>query len=159
MSAELLADGLTPKIDHLQLEAEVESLEGKSRTLGPSIRRARAAVAEARGRVKEEKIRFRREAQDELVKTEQAIGRITELLVEATEPGGRAEIKSPIDGVVKNMRYNTIGGVVRPGEPIMEIVPTGENLVIESKLNPTDRGYVTEGQKAVVKISTYDFAR
>ncbi|MCH7486243.1 MAG: HlyD family type I secretion periplasmic adaptor subunit [Proteobacteria bacterium] len=159
MSAELLADGLTPKIEHLKLLAEVEDLDGESRTLGPSIRRARAAVAEARGRMREEKTRFRREAQDELVKTGQAIGRITELLVEATEQGGRAEIKSPIDGVVKNMRYNTIGGVVSPGEPIMEIVPTGDTLVIDAKVNPVDRAYITKGQRTVVKISAYDYSR
>ena len=57
------------------------------------------------------------------------------------------------------MRYNTLGGVVSPGEPIMEIVPTGGNLVIDAKLSPLDRGYVKEGQPAVVKISSYDFVR
>ncbi|MDP4795948.1 MAG: HlyD family efflux transporter periplasmic adaptor subunit, partial [Rhodospirillales bacterium] len=60
---------------------------------------------------------------------------------------------------VKNMRYNAVGNVVKPGEPIMEIVPTGDQLVVEAKLNPIDRGYVTVGQAATVKISTYDFAR
>ena len=110
-------------------------------------------------RVEEERSRFRREAEDELGKSEQAIARITTLLDEATEQNVRSEIKSPIDGVVKNMRYNTIGGVVLPGEPVMEIVPTGGNLVVEAKLKPTDRGYVETGQPAVVKISTYDFVR
>ncbi len=57
------------------------------------------------------------------------------------------------------MRFHTIGGVVRPGEPIMEIVPVGDELVIEARLSPVDRGYVQAGQKAVVKISTYDFVR
>ena len=90
---------------------------------------------------------------------EQNLARVAELLDEADEQGLRAEIKSPIEGVVKNMRYHTIGGVVSPGEAIMEIVPTGENLVIEARLNPVDRGYVREGQKATVKISSYDFAR
>ena len=82
-----------------------------------------------------------------------------ELLTRATEVGSRSEIKSPINGIVKNLKFTTIGGVVRPGDPIMEIVPTGEQLVIQSQLSPTDRGYVTEGQSAMVKISTYDFAR
>ncbi len=159
LSEQLLAEGLTPKIEHLQLEAEVESLEGEMRSLGPSIRRARSAVAEARSRIKEEKTRFRSESRQELVSTEQAIGRITELLIEATEQGERAEVKSPIDGVVKNMRYNTIGGVVRPGEPIMEIVPTGGKLVIEVKLNPVDRAHVEPGQSVLVKLSAYDYAR
>ena len=82
-----------------------------------------------------------------------------ELLAQATDQGVRAEIKSPIDGVVKKLRTNTIGGVVTPGEAIMEIVPSGEKLVVEARLNPTDRGYVDAGQPAIVKISTYDFVR
>jgi len=159
MSKSLLSEGLTAKMEHLELEAEVESLEGEMKSLEPAVPRARAAVNEAKQRMKEGEIRFRREAREELGETEQEIARVNELLTLANEQGFRAEIKSPIDGVVKNLRYNTIGGVVRPGEPILEIVPTGENLVIESKLNPTDRGYVTEGQAAMVKISTYDFAR
>ncbi|NQV82686.1 MAG: HlyD family type I secretion periplasmic adaptor subunit [Rhodospirillales bacterium] len=159
MSASLLTEGLTAKIDHLELEAEVESLDGEVQSLKPSIPKARAAVNEAKQRLKEGQIRFRREAREELGKTEQEISRIRELLKRATEQGSRAEIKSPISGVVKNLRFNTIGGVIKPGEPILEIVPTGENLVVQSRLNPTDRGYVSEGQNATVKISTYDFAR
>ncbi len=159
LSKSLLVEGLTPKIEHLELEAEVESLDGEVKSLKPALPKARAAVEESRQRLKEGEIKFRREAREELGKTEQEIARIKEVLIRATEQGSRAEIKSPIDGVVKNLRYNTIGGVIRPGEPILEIVPTGENLVIESRLNPTDRGYVNEGQRALVKISTYDFAR
>jgi adhesin transport system membrane fusion protein len=150
---------LAPKIEHLQLQAEVESLAGELSGLTPAISRARAAVEEAKQGMQEERLRFRREAEDELGKAEQAIARIGALLNEATKQDVRSEIKSPIDGVVKNMRFNTLGGVVAPGEPIMEIVPTGGNLVIEAKLSPLDRGYVKVGQPAVVKISSYDFVR
>jgi membrane fusion protein, adhesin transport system len=159
LSKSLLTQGLTPKIEHLQLEAEVGSLTGDMESVVASIPRARAAVAEVRERLKEEGSRFRREAQEEQGKAEQAIARIRTLLTEATEQKGRTEIKSPIEGIVKNMRYNTLGGVVKAGEPIMEIVPTGESLVIDARLKPTDRGYVELGQAAVVKISTYDFVR
>ena len=159
MSASLLTEGLTAKMEHLELEAEVESLDGEMKSLAPSVPKSKAAVEEAKQRLREGQIRFRREAREELGKTEQEIARIKQLLKRAREQGSRAEIKSPISGVVKNLRFNTIGGVIKPGEPVMEIVPTGENLVIQSRLNPTDRGYVTEGQKALVKISTYDYAR
>ncbi len=71
----------------------------------------------------------------------------------------RTTIRAPIDGIVKKMRYNTLGGVVRAGEAIMEIVPVREELVIEAKLDPQDRGYVEVGQPAKIKISTYDFTR
>ena len=57
------------------------------------------------------------------------------------------------------MRFYTIGAVVRPGEAIMDIVPSDDKLVIEARLNPQDVGYVREGQLATVKISTYDYIR
>ncbi|MEX2311720.1 MAG: HlyD family type I secretion periplasmic adaptor subunit [Rhodospirillales bacterium] len=159
MSKSLLAEGLTAKMEHLQLEAEVENLDGEMKSLRPSLPKVMAAVEEAKQRQQETESRFRREAQDQLGKIEEDIARVTELLSKATEQGFRAEIKSTINGVVKNMRYNAVGNVVKPGEPIMEIVPTGDKLVVEAKLNPIDRGYVTVGQAATVKISTYDFAR
>ena len=159
MSKSLLAEGLTAKMEHLELRAEVESLEGELQSLTPAVPRVRAAVAEAEQRLREGQAHFRREAQEQLGRAEQAIAQLGELLAEATEQGVRAEIKSPIDGIVKKLRYYTIGGVVSPGEPIMEIVPTGDKLVVEAKLNPIDRGYVNEGQPALVKVSTYDFAR
>lgn len=159
MSKSLLSEGLTARMEHLELEAEVENLDGESKSLKPALPKAMAAIEEARQRLQEAESRFRREAQDQLGEVEGNIARMDELLSEATAQGIRAEIKSTIDGVVKNMRYNAIGNVVKSGEPIMEIVPTGDQLVVEAKLNPIDRGYVEEGQAATVKISTYDFAR
>ena len=159
MSSALLKDGLTPKIDHLKLQREIEQLDGQLKTLESAIPRARAALAEARERLKEERLKFRRVAVEELGKVEVAIAQTRETLAKATDRVLRTEIRSPIDGVVQSLRYHTIGGVVRPGEPIMEIVPTQDSLVIEAKLNPTDVGYVSVGQPVVVKISTYDFVR
>ena len=135
MSTSLLQEGLTAKMEHLQLEAEVDSLKGEMESLVPAIPRARAAVAEAEQRLEEARIRFRREAREETGRVEQGIARLQELLAEATEQGVRAEIKSPIEGVVKNMRYNTIGGGVSPGEVIMEIAPTGDKLVVLSLIH------------------------
>lgn len=159
LSASLLQEGLTARMEHLELEAEVESLDGELNSINQSIPRALSAVEEAQGRIEEAERRFRREAKEELSENEQSMNRAQELLDQANQQGVRAEIKSPADGIVQNMVNNTIGGVVRPGEPILEIVPTGDALVIEARLNPTDRGYVELGQAALVKISTYDFAR
>jgi adhesin transport system membrane fusion protein len=159
MSASLLGSGLTARVEHLKLEAEVESLEGEVQTLTSSLPRAQAALSESQQRQRELEVKFRREAQDEFGKTEVEISRVRELLSKATEQSVRTEVRSPNDGIVKNMKFNTLGGVIRPGDPIMEIVPTGDNLVVESKLNPTDRGYVESGQRALIKISTYDYAR
>jgi len=159
ISENLLKDSLTPRTDHLRLQSEVERLDGEINALDQSIPRANAALAETREKAREEKAKFQRRAQEELQQVEVNFARTTELLNEATDQRKRTLITSPIDGVVKNMRFTTIGGVVKAGEPIMEIVPTEERLVIEAKLSPIDRGYVEVGQEARVKISTYDFVR
>jgi len=159
MSKKLIARKLTSTMDHLQLEAEVVSLQGEATGLESSIPKAAEAVLEAEGKVEEAVVKFRREAREALTAQEQALAGLQETLNRAEDQGNRALIVSPIDGVVKNLRYNTIGGVIRPGEAIMEIVPSGENLVIEAKLSPVDRGYIAVGQSTVVKVSTYDFVR
>ena len=159
MSGSLLESGLTPRMEHLELRREIENMAGEERVLAQAVPRARAALAESRARLGEETDAFHRRAVEELSRTELQIARVREGLNEASDRVRRTEIRSPIVGIVKNMRFNTIGGVVRPGEPIMEIVPAGDALVVEARLSPVDRGYVQEGQKAVVKISTYDFVR
>jgi adhesin transport system membrane fusion protein len=159
MSSSLLAEGLTAKMEHLQLQAEVEKLEGEAQSLTPAVPRARAAVGEAQQRLKEGIEHFRREAQEQLGETEDTIARLNEQLAQAVDQHRRAEIRSPIDGIVKKLRYHTLGGVVAPGEPIMEIVPTSDTLVVLAHLDPSDRGYVHAGLPALVKITTYDYVR
>lgn len=159
MSADLLTDKLQSPMEHLQIQSEVESFEGEVATLNEALPRTRAALEEARERVQELGLRFAREAQEQLGETELNIARTRELLVTAADQQTRTTIRSPINGVVKNIRYTTIGGVVRSGEPILDIVPSDDALVIEARLNPMDRGFVREGQAAVVKIDTYDYVR
>lgn len=159
MSAELLRDNLTPKLDHLKLRSELEEIQGEKAVLEQILPRVEAALIEAEQRVAEATLRFRREARDLLSETEVSLARTREILRQATDQELRTEIRSPIDGVVKNVRYSTLGGVVKGGEPIMDLVPTGDTLIIEARLNAVDRGYVRVGQDATVKVSTYDFAR
>jgi adhesin transport system membrane fusion protein len=159
MSSNLLKDKLQAPMDHLEIERDVAGLKGDVASLQEALPRARAALAEARERTSELKFKYRREAREMSGDTEADIARINEMMVRAIDQQTRTTIRSPTNGVVKNMRYNTLGGVVRPGEPIMDIVPTEDTLVIEARLNPIDRGFVRAGQRAVVKIDTYDFAR
>jgi membrane fusion protein, adhesin transport system len=88
---------------------------------------------------------------------ERNVATLGEQVTRADDQEGRAIVRAPIDGFVKNLKYVAMGNVVKAGEPIMEIVPTKDQLVLEAKLMPADRGYVKLGQDAVVKISAYDF--
>ena len=140
-----MAADLTPKVEHLEIVRDVESLKGQIDAVDVAIPRAEASLVEARERERELTLKYRREASEDRGKTEVAIERTRELLSEATEQAKRTDITTPIDGIVKKMRYNTIGGVIQGGAPILEIVPSGEDLVVEARLNPVDRAYVVQG--------------
>lgn len=157
MSTDLVRSGLTAKMEHVQLQAQTEDLEGQANTLRASIPRAQAAQAEAKSRQEQEEANYARTAQAELSEAELNLARTRELMTQASDQQQRTQITSPTDGIIKNLRANTIGGVIRPGDPIMEIVPLHERLQIEAKLSPMDRGYVQPGQVATVKLSAYDY--
>lgn len=159
MSADLLRDGLTSKMDHLEREREVKLLEGKLATLRATVPKAKAAFAEAQQSLEEEKLKFNSAVMADLGSVEQELARTKELLAEAQVQAQRRTIRSPVDGIVKNLRFHTIGGVIGPGDPIMEIVPANEDLVIEARLLPQDIGLVEVGQPVRIKVSAYDFTR
>ncbi|MEC9345584.1 MAG: HlyD family type I secretion periplasmic adaptor subunit [Pseudomonadota bacterium] len=156
---DLARDNLASRLEVNQKEGELTRLAGDIDTLAASIARAQARRREAQERKQEAVKSFRREAQAEMAEVEVQLAGFRERLAGADEQARRTVIQSPIDGVVGNLKFRTIGGVVAPGQPIMEIVPVGGPLVVEAELSPTDRGFVAEGQRATVKVSSYDFVR
>jgi membrane fusion protein, adhesin transport system len=159
IAQDLMPDGLISRLDFLDAEAEAERIRGQLESLAESIPAAEAAFEQARERIHETEIAFRRAALEDLSQVELSIDHTTEELIKASAMSNRTLISSPIDGIVKSLRFYTIGAVVKPGEILMDIVPSNDMLVIEARLNPQDVGYVEAGQKAVVKISTYDYIR
>ena len=133
--------------------------EGDIEIVEVAIPRTRTAQREVEERIREVRLTFRREANERLAEVDGEIASTRELLAQASAQQQRAVITSPIGGTVKNLLINTVGGVVQPGQPIMAIVPGGENLIVEAKLNPIDIGFIEVGQPAVVKLTTYDFVR
>lgn len=159
VSESLVQDKLVSQLEHFQRKSAVERLKGEVAMTIQAIPGAQAGQDETTGRQREEEARFRRRAADELGELERKLASLQEELGRATAQEGRALIRSPIDGFARNVRYQSAGNVVKPGEPIMEIVPAGEELVIEVTLNPADRGYVSVNQPALVKLSAYDYFR
>ena len=159
MSKNLLNDGLIIESEHLQLESELQRLKVQEQTLSSSIPQAKEKVIVAETQIRELTNQFRSKSQIELAKTEKTIVRIEKLLASSDDQGMRTMIRSPINGVIKNLMYESVGNVIRPNEPIMEIVPTEVSLVVEAKLKPADRPFVVSNQSAIVKLSAYDHAR
>lgn len=159
ISADLVKDKLTSQLEHFQRQSNLERMLGEAASLRQSITGLQAAINESVARRQQEEARFKREATNEATDMERKMASLSEELSRAHDQEDRSVIRAPIDGVVKNVRFQTSGNVVKPGEPIMEVVPLKDQLVIEVKLNPGDRGYVNMKQEALVKISTYDYLR
>ena len=159
ISKGLEKDNLATKMEVLDLENEYEQLKSEITELKTSLQKTKEAHTEAKQRAKALTLDFNREVSEELGLVEIALAQAREQLKTASELVKQTALLSPIDGVVKNLRQHTIGGVVQPGEAIMEVVPVRDTLVIETKLSPIDVGYVGVGQNAEVKIQTYDFLR
>ena len=156
---DLAKDNLVAPLEVNQKRSDLAQLIGEIQSLSAAIGRANASRREASERKQEAERVYRREAQAELADVEVDIASIRQRLTTADDQQRRTLVRAPIDGVVGEMRVRTIGGVVGPGQPVMEIVPTGGRLVVEARLRPSDRGFVDVGQPATVKISTYDFVR
>ena len=101
--------------------------------------------------------RFRQEASGELVRIQNELAQLDEQMVVRQDAMQRTVLKSPVHGVVKNIRVNTVGGVITTGAPIMEISPIGPRIRVEARIKPKDIGFIRVGQTAQIKLAGYDF--
>jgi|APLak6261685727_1056166.scaffolds.fasta_scaffold00106_3 adhesin transport system membrane fusion protein len=119
--------------------------------------RLRRQVNEIRGAISQRKYKFLSDAQTDLVKAEDELASQSEVLTGRKDQFEHTDIFAPLKGVVKNVRITTEGGVVRPAEEIMQIVPLEEELLIDIKINPVDVAFLRPGLPATVKIDAYDY--
>ena len=99
------------------------------------------------------------DAHRELNTIEAQIAQNKEVIAKLKSKVDRLEVRSPVYGLVKGLKVNTIGGVIEPGKTLMEIVPLDKHLVVEARILPKDIGHVQVGQTVRVKVSSYDFSR
>ena len=119
----------------------------------------RAKVEQAQAKILETQGAFRRRASEELAQTERELLSLSEDLSRARNQRSRTVVLAPTDGVVKGLRSSGAGWVVKPCEAILEVVPDKDEVIVEARLNPADRGYVRAGQETKAKVSAYDYLR
>ncbi|ODU82934.1 MAG: secretion protein [Novosphingobium sp. SCN 63-17] len=100
--------------------------------------------------------RYYQELQTDYAKSNEELVTAREILTQRRASLGETQFVAPTDGIVKNVHLTTIGGVLRPGDEVLQIVPTGQELIVEAKVSPTDIAYVRTGQSASVKFDAYD---
>jgi len=154
----LVDQGVSPRIDLIRLQQKIEDLNAEIETATLAAPRIRSAVSEAQRRIEEKSASFQTEAQQELNVTRVEASRLAEDISAGVDRATRTEVRSPVKGTVNKILINTIGGVVRPGDDLFEIVPLEDALLVEARIKPSDRAQLYPGLKAVVKLSAYDFS-
>ena len=142
MSVKLLEEGIITEFAHLDLLKELNAAKG-----------ALESSTEEKENITKLFIENARNARQV---AQREISELNETIKALKDNLERTVITAPVDGVVKNLFFVTIGGVVRPGEAILDIVPTKDSLIVEARLQESDIGFVKPGQSAVVKLSSSD---
>ena len=154
----LAAVGAFSMIDLLDNERTLQQIEQRLSDLTHEIPRDEAALSEISRRMSEARTRFRSDADKERSETEIQIAKLQETIGALNDRSTRSDVLAPIDGVINKLHVATVGGVVKSGDPLVEIVPVNAAVAVEARLMPNDRAEVWPGQKAVVKVSAYDYS-
>ena len=154
----LAAKNIVPQTDLLDKRREVVDLQGRIAAAREQQGRAMAAVREAQAQAAQANFEFRQQALDERSQVKAKIAVNEQSLLGAQGKLDRTEIRSPVDGVVNDVQVTTIGSFVQPGQKIMEVVPLGDKLLVESRVRPSDIAFIKVGDKAMVKVTAYDFS-
>lgn len=114
-------------------------------------------VVDIQAQITNRRNKYLQESQAELSKAQEELEGVRQVVTQRKEQLGFTEIRSPMDGVVRNVRLTTLGGVAKPGEEIMQIVPVDDDLIIEAKVRPADIAFIKPGLPATVKLDAYDY--
>ena len=158
MTKPMVEQGVKSKVDFLKLKREESEILNKIQAAKLSIPRLIHAIKEYRDKRIEAKQAFINKAQEELNKTVAELERIQAQQRAYNDQVRRTIVTSPVDGIIQKLYVHTIGGVVKPGADLIEIVPTNEKLYLEIKIKPKDIAFIHPGAKAKVKVSAYDYS-
>lgn len=145
-----------PEIEALRLERELNNTAGDLSTAYQAQQSLEARLSAARKREEEKLGGFKSQALGELNEVESRIAAIQESLTSVEDKVRRADLRSPVDGIVHKLHIKTVGGVIQPAQKLVEIVPLADDLMIRAKISPADVAFLKPGQDVRVSITAYD---
>ena len=158
ISKPMVKEGIKSKVDFLKLQREANNVKTELDNSINSIPAIKTSISEIKSKIKELELTFKTKSKKEYNDVAGELDRIEKKIVSFQDTVNRTNIKSPVDGIVKKLYVNTIGGVVRPGMDLVEIVPKDKNLIVEVKVRPKDIAFIYPGQKALVKFTAYNYS-
>ncbi len=151
----LLAQGNVPRNEVLAYERRIAELSGEKGRFMADVARAEQGIGEARLRIGQLRKTVREEVVAKLREVQERIFGLEERLVAAEDVLGRTEVRAPSAGIVMGMRAHTTGGVITPGQEILQVVPVGDRLIIQARVDPVDIDDVAIGQQASVRLTAF----
>ena len=158
MTEPMVAQGIKPRVEFLQLQRQASDIQERYNAVVTSIPRLNAAMNEITNKIRQARGEFTSKARIELAGAETENKRVGAESSALADEVTRTAIKSPISGIVQKLYVNTVGGVIKPGDNLVEIVPTEGGLLAEAKVKPADIAFIYPGQDAIVKVTAYDFS-
>jgi adhesin transport system membrane fusion protein len=155
----LVEAGLSPETDLLSLLRQARDFEGKRQSGVASLQRAQSSISEVKEQIGSAKQSFTTKSQSELAKIVAEIAEIESRLPALKDRVDRTLIKSPVDGIINRLNIRTLGSFVRPGDILVELVPIGDLLIVEAKIDPKDIAYITPDQDVRISLTAYDASR
>jgi len=153
----LQSSGAVSDVDLLRLERDVARLRGDRDQARAQIGRVEASIEEATRKISETEQTSRSKVRAELSETTSKLNSMSEASVALNDKVVQSTLKSPVNGTVSRLFFNTVGGVIQPGKEVLEVVPTDDALVLETKIQPKDIAFITLDQPATVKLTAYDY--
>jgi adhesin transport system membrane fusion protein len=159
ISSELLKDELTNRYNHLTLLKDKSTLLSQIDEDKALLKGSEASLVEARERLNEIRLSYQANSRGELEKSRREYSELSQRMEKLKDSLKRTILRAPVDGTIKTLNVHTVGGVIRPSEAVIELVPTGDKLLIEVKLPPQDVGFVQIGQTAQIRLASADATR
>ncbi len=159
ISEELLKEDLTNRYNHLDLLKEASGIQGRVEEDTSALHRARSALKEAEANMDGIVTAFREESGMQLEEARLSFNELSQREQKFDDNLARTILRSPVDGVIKTLYITTVGGVLKAGQTVIDVVPIDDRLVVEAKLQTQDIGYVKAGQSALVKLTSADALR
>lgn len=158
INARLRKSGALSETRYLASVSNVKNFDTRIDQIRKTYPITKAEIEEIKKNIDAETTHAKSEIADEMAGIELKINQSSERLKTSSDEVSRTQIVSPVKGIVNKVYMTTIGGVVRPGEPIFEVTPFDEHLIVEARVNTKDRGDIWVGLPARVKVTAYDYA-
>ena len=154
----LVERGIEPRLSLIQAESAADVARSEMEAAGETVARARSSVAEARSTLAQAQREWRALAATELATAQAEFAARQRALPALADRAQRTVLRAPLAGRINRVLVTTRGGSIRAGEPVVEIVPSEESLLVEARVRPADIAFVRIGQHARVAITAYDRA-